>query len=69
MNVINWSRLQPTEADLRSATQSLQGVAHLRLLLQALVRVVLSGYPWDDRDDLRSLTAICNGRFCGFSPA
>lgn len=52
MNVINWLRVQPNEADLAGAVRDLQGVGHLRSLLQALVHTVLCGHPWDGRDDL-----------------
>jgi len=52
VNVINWLRLQPTEAEFTNALKALQEVVHLRTLLQALVRAVLQTYPWHHRDDL-----------------
>ncbi len=52
MNLVNWLCLQPTEAEFTSAIKALQGVTHLRTLLQALVRTILQGHPWQERDDL-----------------
>jgi restriction system protein len=52
MLVINWLQLKPTKNDWERATQNLNGVVHIRTLIQALVRSILQAHPWEGRDDL-----------------
>ena len=52
MKVINWLNLRPTDKDLEEVLAGIEGVIHLRTILQRLVKVTLSQYPWDDREDL-----------------
>src|SRR3972149_2081634 len=52
MQVVNWLQLKPTTHDWEQATQNLNGVIHVRTLVQSLVRSILQGYPWEGRTDL-----------------
>lgn len=52
MQVINWLDLKPTDTDLNEVLAHLQGKNDLRLVLWQLVRSILSGYPWEGRDDM-----------------
>ncbi len=54
MDVINWLAVKPTDSDLKRAADKLDGSAHMRVLLQSLVRAILESYPWSGRTDLVS---------------
>lgn len=52
MKVINWSDLSLTDEDLEKTLASVKGVNPLRVVSRELVKVILSQYPWDEREDL-----------------
>lgn len=55
MDLINWLAAKPTDSDLKRAADKLDGSAHMRVLLQSLVRATLESYPWFGHTDLVSV--------------
>jgi hypothetical protein len=54
MQVINWTELQPTPADLEALREHLQAALPLRNVCRLLVETTLRAYPWTGRADLIS---------------
>jgi hypothetical protein len=52
MEVINWPRLLPSDDEFNEISDNLEGVQHIRTIIQALVRSVIKKYPWEGRLDL-----------------